>query len=313
MHNEKIIRSGRLLEIEYYPCFSDGRALPCRDKKQNPTGPAQEKYNRKVAQKKLTRLINCNFTEDDYFMSPTYRPDYAPADETAARRDMTNYIRRVKRRRESELKKLEKELKAVSEKPLRRQSRPSSPVRGRQKENDLIKENARYLRQRIRQLRKPLRYIYVIESQTYKTGKFAGKTNYHFHMMISGGLDQRVMESLWVKGMRVSCDNYMPERFGPEAVAKYMSKDPRGKKSFCYSQNLKKPKVKLHKKQYSSGYVDNMCRMRVDDSAFWERKFKGFRFLGARPLLNEYNGRMYLTVTMFAGDGGGIPPEFDYE
>lgn len=298
MHNEKIIRSGRLLEIEYYPCFSDGRALPCRDKKQNPTGPAQEKYNRKVAQKKLTRLINCNFTEDDYFMSPTYRPDYAPADEAAARRDMTNYIRRVKRRRESELKKLEKELKNSSKR------RPDS---------EMVKDTVKFLRKKIRQLRKPLRYIYVIESQTYKTGKYAGKTNYHFHMMISGGLDQRVMESLWVKGMRVSCDNYMPERFGPEAVAKYMSKDPRGKKSFCYSQNLKKPKVKLRRKQYSSGYVDNMCRMRVDDSAFWERKFKGFRFLGARPLLNDFNGRMYLTVTMFAGDGGGIPPEFDYE
>ena len=315
MHSEKEISSGRLLEIEYDPCFSDGRALPYRSKKEKLSTAAQAAYNRKNAEKKLTRLINCNFDGSDYWMTLTYRTADAPEDEAEAKKDLNNYIRRLKRAREKKVRELqgavrdkEKLIREFREKygeanlPDRQAGGEKIKRKKTERIVEAIKKERRELREKIRKLSSPLRYIYVIESKTYRRGVFTGKTNYHFHMVISGGLSREDMERCWVKGARVSCDAFMPERFGAESAAKYMSKDPQGGKSFCCSKNLKKPKVKKREKIYTSSFVDRMCKTRIDDKEYWERRYRGYRFSYARALFNEYNGQMYFNAVMFRSD-----------
>jgi hypothetical protein len=55
----------------------------------------QRKLNAKNSQKRLTRLMNANFTDGDLIMTLTYADGCYPTPERA-RKDMTNYIKRVR-------------------------------------------------------------------------------------------------------------------------------------------------------------------------------------------------------------------------
>jgi len=281
MLREKRTYSGPLLEVEFYPVFKNGQSVPAMPHK---NAEAQKNYNRRKAQKKLIRLVNANFDESDYFLHPTYDPAFAPGNREEAKRDIKNYIRRVKRAREKELE------RAKSEKKL-------------------LPENAEslqeFLTEKIKKLSSPLRYIYIIETQTYKSGENAGRKNYHFHIFISGGLSDRKMESLWNMGVRVNCLNFQPERFGPEAAARYVSKqepESENEKRFICSQNLKQPFTPDPSKRdgkTSERRLEKWANERTDDKSFWEKKYPGYRFLYLDTQINPYNGRRYLSVTMY--------------
>lgn len=296
MQREKRTYSGPLLEADFYPVFDDGRRLPTRKPKTKPTSDEQKKYNQLQATKKLIRLVNANFDNTDYIMHPTYRPELAPQDEEQARRDLVNYLRRVRTKRASELKKLQKALSATED--------AAAAVAG----NGILLATAEKLRTQIAKLQEPFRYIYVIEKQTYKTGKSKGRTNWHFHLFLTGGIAARTLEDMWTNGLRTNCNGYQPERFGPESAAKYMSKDPQGSKRFSYSRNLKKPEQKVKDGKIKRRSVERMAKERVDDAAFWEKRYKGYRFIRCYSRYNEYNGNWYVSVVMYKTDGD--PPDW---
>lgn len=114
MIREKHTKSGKLFEADFYPIWNDGRRLPSRAPKTQRSTAAQEKYNHTQAVKKAVRLVNANFDTGDVFMHITYKPENAPLTEKAAKRDFANYIRRVKTKRTSELKRI---TKLLSENP----------------------------------------------------------------------------------------------------------------------------------------------------------------------------------------------------
>ena len=103
MQREKHIKSGRLLEVDFYPVFADGRRMPTRAPKTKRSTAEQEKYNKKKAIKNFVRKVNANFFTGDVFMHPTYEPGNAPYTVTDAKRDIANLFRRVKTKRKSEL------------------------------------------------------------------------------------------------------------------------------------------------------------------------------------------------------------------
>ncbi len=95
---EKKILSGKYLEVERYPVSNTGKRLS-RGEKGKPTNEAQKKLNEKNARKKLTRLMNTNFTEGDIFLTLTYK-NKDVITEQEAKKELTNYIRRLKTYRE---------------------------------------------------------------------------------------------------------------------------------------------------------------------------------------------------------------------
>ena len=95
MIREQHIVSGKLLEVKYYPVFSDGKPLP-RSPKTKESSKAQIDYNNKLAVKKIIRTVNANFDNTDLFVHPTYSTGCSPQSEEEARRDYNNYIRRIK-------------------------------------------------------------------------------------------------------------------------------------------------------------------------------------------------------------------------
>ncbi len=286
MIREKRTKSGKLLEVDFYPIFSDGRRLPSREPRVKRSTLAQAEYNKKQAVKKLIRLINVNFDENDIIMHPTYAQENAPMSEEEARRDIVNYLRRVKTKRKSELKRIEKVLNAL----------PEGKIFDSQRKELINKK---------KKLAEEFKYIYCIEKVTYKTGKRAGCDNWHFHLFLTGGLEREELEKMWPCGIRTNADRFQPEKYGPEAIAKYMSKDPQGTKRFSCSKNLKKPTVMKPKDtSVTVRGVSKMAQERVDDRDFWERKYKGYKFLKCYARYNEYNGHWYVSVVMYRHNSG---------
>lgn len=302
INREKRTQSGPLLEVDIYPVWSDGRRVPTREPKAKPSSEAQKKYNDEQAVKKIVRLVNANFDKSDYWMHPTYFPDAAPQNEQQARRDIVNYIRRVRARREKELAEAKERLLITNTgMGVVRESTDRDKRYGKELLKQL-EEQARELKKRVKKLKRPLKYIYVIEKQTYKTGPRAGRANWHFHLFITGGLDDKTMEALWNDGVRVNCDNYQPDRFGPEAAARYMTKDPQGARRWSCSRNLTKPAEKTRDGRFTRRQVERIATQRVDEAAWWEKQFPGYRFIRCFSRFNEYNSNWYVTAVMYKTD-----------
>lgn len=296
MQREKRTYSGPLFEVDFYPVFDDGRRMPTRAPKSKPSTEEQQKYNRTKATKKLIRLVNANFDGTDYLLHPTYKPSEAPQSEEEARRDIVNYLRRVRTKRASELRRVQKDLADAEH------------AAAKMPQNRFLAGTVEKLKKKIDKLAQPFRYIYVIEKQTYKSGAFAGRANYHFHLFLTGGIEAATLEAMWTNGIRTNCNRYQPDKFGPEAAARYMSKDPQGSKRFSYSRNLIQPKTKTKDGTVSARTVEKMATLRVDDRDYWEKRYKNYRFVRCYTRFNEYNGQWYVSVIMYKTDG--TPPEW---
>ena len=290
MIKEKNTKAGKLLDIDFYPCFDNGKKIPSGPKITKGSTEAQKKYNDIKAQKNVIYLINENFDENDLIGHLTYAPEYAPQNEDEARRDMVNALRRIKRMREREL---EKVIAALKKLPY----------------DETFADLRKKLELKRDKLSAPFKYMYVIEKVTYQRGPFKGNDNWHFHIFMTGGLERSEVEAIWKKGVRSNVDQFQPDRFGPEAMAKYMAKDPQGTKRFACSRNMsrtyKQPKIK--NARFGAGHLAKLSQERCDDAQYWEKKYPGYRFLRAFPRFNEYNAHWYLTVVMYAAGDGPVP------
>lgn len=284
----KQTKSGRLLEVDMYPIYPSGRKLPTRAPKSKPSTKEQAKYNHNQAIKQTVRMINANFDTGDIIMHPTYEQDKAPQRYEDAARDIGNYIRRVKTKREAERKRIGK----------------------------LLRQNPKdtKLKQQYKKLQAPFKYYISIEEVKYKSGRRAGRSNWHFHLFMTGGIDCDTLEDMWPNGMRTNADRFQPERFGPEAAARYISKDPQGRKRFRHSLNLVKPKVPKPKDgTITRRGVERIAKERVDDRAYWERKYKGYRFIRCFTRYNEYNRHWYVSAIMYRATEGEPLPDWNME
>ncbi len=292
MIREKQTKSGKLLEADFFPIFSDGRRLPSRAPKTQRSTAEQARYNRRQAVKKIVRLINTNFDGEDIIMHPTYEQEKAPQSIEDARRDLVNYLRRVKTRRAAELKKVVAALEALPDVAA-------------------LNEQRRKLEVKRKKLEAPFKYAYTVEKVQYKSGKFVGRDNWHFHLFLTGGIERKALEEMWPNGMRTNADRFQPEKFGPEAIAKYMVKDPQGAKSFCCSRNMDKPVSKQKDGKITPYGMERLAKQRVDDREYWENRYKGYRFIKCYSRFNEFNGHWYVSVVMYKADGGP-PPKWEF-
>ena len=106
-NREQVYVCGEYMDADIYPVFQKPGA---RRKRCKPTSEIQAKLNQRNAEKKLTRLVHNNFTENDIALHLTYRNGEEPENEADALRVLGNFIRRLKRR----YKKAVKELKYIS-------------------------------------------------------------------------------------------------------------------------------------------------------------------------------------------------------
>lgn len=98
----KTIKAGDLLYCRSYPIWdntarkeADAALNKVRDRKG--TSAAQKKLDARKAEERLIQIINANFGAGDHLVTCTYASGKEPGDLTQAKRDMANYIARIKR------------------------------------------------------------------------------------------------------------------------------------------------------------------------------------------------------------------------
>lgn len=89
----KTITSGKLVECEIYPIWSCQKAIR-RVRAAERSSSVQENLNDSNAKKKVVRLVHANFDSSDIMITLSY--DGIPPTESQARRDIRNYLRRVR-------------------------------------------------------------------------------------------------------------------------------------------------------------------------------------------------------------------------
>ena len=110
MYRETVIPAGNAIDvIDTYPTqFGDN--LVRGDRGKGPGTPqAQKLYNRELAKRQLTRLINANFVPDDWWITLTYERENRPETKEAAKVIFNKFMRRLRR----EYRKAGYELKAL--------------------------------------------------------------------------------------------------------------------------------------------------------------------------------------------------------
>lgn len=128
-----------------------------------------------------------------------------------------------------------------------------------------------------------LKYILITEFGTKKdTGRLI---RLHHHIIINGGLDRDTVENLWCERRKkgdkkirllgfVNADRLQPNEFGLEAVCRYLTKNPNGKKRWSCSQNLKEPDVETNDSKYSFKKVRELVK--TQDREFFEKEYPGY-------------------------------------
>lgn len=91
----KTITSGNIVECEIYPVWKSKGDVP-RGKRKKESRKAQQNLNRKNSIKNVIRLVNANFHDGDLYITLTYKDNYLP-NESRARKDIRNYIAKIKR------------------------------------------------------------------------------------------------------------------------------------------------------------------------------------------------------------------------
>ena len=106
-YRTRTIKAGTRLEAEVYPIFGRSMEQTARREKQNMTPERQSQLNTRRAKRRLILLMETNFrAEEDIHVTLTYAG--AEPEEKRCRKDVRNFLNRVKRLREkralSELK-----------------------------------------------------------------------------------------------------------------------------------------------------------------------------------------------------------------
>lgn len=90
-----------IAEIDLFPVFqpfSPSTGKKARRKKCKPSSEVQVLLNQHNAERRLIRLIHANFTEADLTIHLTYRYGWLPDCDNRAKKDIQNYLKRLKRR-----------------------------------------------------------------------------------------------------------------------------------------------------------------------------------------------------------------------
>ena len=96
-YRTRTIKAGPRLEVEIYPIFGREDTGRARAARQNVTPEAVRRLNEERSRRKLVQLADANFTDQDIHLTLTYR--VAPKYEQA-QKDVKNFLRTVKRKRE---------------------------------------------------------------------------------------------------------------------------------------------------------------------------------------------------------------------
>lgn len=207
----KTIKAGKSLEVICYPITKVDVGAK-REARTRETGKWMKLLNEKNAQLHFMRLLECNFTPLDYFLTLTW--EYPTEDP-----GLTSYDRMIKDHMEAGVPDDMEDAVRAWNNLIRRIKRREKKLGGDPSE---------------------VKYIYVIESGKDRS-EIGLPTKYHIHAAIHApSLTDLELKALWSKGF-TRCDRIDMEHDGASRLSKYLTKQKKYQRRWGRSKNLKKP------------------------------------------------------------------------
>lgn len=97
LYREQRTLHGDYMDVDVYPVFKD--TTSARKKKAKPSRETQELLNQANRERKLTWIMNENFTPDDVKFELTYKDELRPESDKRVMMDVTNFLDRIERLR----------------------------------------------------------------------------------------------------------------------------------------------------------------------------------------------------------------------
>lgn len=227
-----------------------------RAKKFKETEPKMKRLNDKRAKRYFIQLVNTNFTDNDIHITCTYNDENIPSSVEEAERIAKNFLRRVNYKRNK--KGIEK-----------------------------------------------LKYILVTEYKPVSE-KYKG-VRVHHHIIMNKGLTREELEELWRlpkrKGEKegkkigfINADRLQTNEYGLENIARYLTKEPAGKKRWIPSRNLKKPVILERDSRLTNYKLQKLIK--ENDREYWEKRYKNYILTEFKPIFNEITSFWSLYIKM---------------
>lgn len=159
----------------------------------------------------------------------------------------------------------------------------------------------RKIRRRYKKLEIELKYLWVMEVS--KSGR------YHFHLMLTGGMDRDEIEKLWGHGW-ANTKRLQFDEHGVTALSEYMTKSHRRDdeirltyRSYNGSKNLIDPEPR-----YNDSRIESRKRaaaMADGDWALWAELYPGYEVVDLHPFHSDQYGSVYIFARLRRTDQGG--------
>lgn len=173
--------------------------------------------------------------------------------------------------------------------------------------NDVKNYMRRINRERGKRGLPPARYIYVIEGKTEEDKR----TRVHTHIILEKGLDRDTVERLWQCGKQTgaargtcNADRLQPGDMQLTALATYLAKDPKGRKRWKGSKNLKKPEVFISDHKIKRAHIAKLARNEVNPIEFFAKLYPGYQLRDMEIKTNQYISGAAVCVKMQRIGGG---------
>lgn len=139
------------------------------------------------------------------------------------------------------------------------------------------------------------KYMYVIEGGNI--GKSGHLTRAHIHIILEGGLSRDAVENLWTTG-RANARRLQPDEFGLEGLARYLMKDPEGRKRWGASRNLKEPNITIADHAVSRRRAKKMAADEDAAREILERDYPGYAFNDVQVQHSDFSSGVYIYARM---------------
>lgn len=116
----------------------------------------------------------------------------------------------------------------------------------------------------------------------------------HHHLVMNAVLDMKEVEEAWKLGRRNNIRLLDPDELWLTGLATYLTKDPKGKKRWTCSKNLKEPKITKNGSKFTKKKINKMINNHNLIRDEIEKNNPGYIFVDSQVFINDYNGKPYI-------------------
>lgn len=257
IREKKIYCGDRYMEVDIYPYTEIRKTKNTRSKKIKESIPVQKNLNDKNAKRKFVQLAETNFSDGDYVLHLTYNDKNLPKSIKEMEKNISNYIRRLKRKRKAEGL---TELKYILVTSYTTEEDEEEGVESVRPHHHLL-INGGINRDVVEDLWRKRK------KKGEKKGSIIGIAN----------------------AQRIQYDDIE----GITRLSQYLARNITQKRKWTCSQNLKRPESRTNDSKYSRRKIEKICKNYFEKD-YWEKQYPGWTIKdknnGYEVVYNEFTG-----------------------